>query len=61
MNLGWKAINVNKNKGVSGAKSRPDRMRFCKICGNRTAVGSICQSCSEYLRKMKAREGRATS
>lgn len=61
MNRGWKGSKTDSNKGLSMVKIRPDRIRLCKICGGRTEVGSICQSCADYLKRVKATEKRASS
>ena len=59
MNRGWKVVQNLRGNGLTGAKARPDRVHFCKICGKQSANGKICQSCLDYLEKKKRREARA--
>lgn len=41
-------------------KKKPyERQRLCKICGNIATNGSLCQSCSDFIRQKKNEERRA--
>ena len=60
MNLGWKVVNVNRGKGITRAKSKRDKIKFCRICGKQTTNGQLCQTCSDFIAHKRAEERKRT-
>ena len=56
MNLGWKIINVNRGKGLTGAQKKQNKIRSCKICGKPAYMGNLCESCKQFIDVKKEEE-----
>lgn len=35
---------------------RPQRKRFCRICGREIIGGTLCPSCGEFIKKKRKQE-----